>query len=641
MIYDQFQQKAIDYINDNHSVIVSAPTGAGKTVIAEYVIKDCLVKGKKVVYTAPIKALSNQKFRDFQGLFPDQIGILAGDVSINPAAPILIMTTEIFRNKVLEEKTGLENYSWIIFDEVHYLDDYERGTVWEESLIFLPRHMKMLALSATIPNIGELADWIQSIHKKPLKIVIEDRRPVPLHFSYQCQDKIVNSLKEVKRLGCGGENLHYYRGRGFSEHRHLRPNRPTSLIRHLFKEDKLPCLYFAFGRKRCQHLAEEMKEFNFIETEERKKIKELYKELCERFDLTNEESAASLQPLVERGIAYHHAGMLPTLKEVVERLFTSRLIKVIFTTETFALGINMPARTVVFDELRKSYGLFFSTLKTRDFYQMAGRAGRRGIDKEGFIFCRVNPGYISFPELKRIVYSEPEKVSSRFNASYATILNLYKRYADKLYDIYPRSFHYFQEKRQSQKKALILLHAKVRILKELGLIRREHLTEKGEFASKIYGYELPVSELYEKGVLDDLTETELGILCLALVFEPRKGSKRPRLSRKAKALLNVTNGTIRYIYRMEKRLGITPPSKDYFYHLSPALEAWMEKEEFDNILRLTDVDEGEIIRYFRMATQILREILDTPVASVFKDKVRKAIHLINRDIIDAERQLRG
>ncbi len=641
MLYDRFQQKAIDYIKNNHSVIVSAPTGAGKTVIAEYVIKDCLAKGKKTVYTTPIKALSNQKFRDFQGLFPDQIGILTGDVSINSSAPILIMTTEIFRNKVLQEETGLEDYSWIIFDEVHYLDDYERGTVWEESLIFLPRHMKILALSATIPNIGEFADWIRSIHKKPLKIVIEAQRPVPLHFSYQCQGKIVNSLKEVKPLGCGYEDFHYYRGRRFSGHHHLKPNRASSLIRHLFKEDKLPCLYFAFGRKRCQHLAEEIKEFNFLEAEGKKKIIRLYRKLCERFDLANEESAAALQPLIERGIAYHHAGMLPTLKEVVERLFTSRLIKVIFTTETFALGINMPARTVVFDELRKSYGRFYSTLKTRDFYQMAGRAGRRGIDEEGFIFCRVNPRYISFSELKRTIYSEPEKVSSRFNASYATILNLYKRYTDKLYDIYPRSFHYFREKKQLQRRALALLHAKVKILKELRLIKGKCLTEKGEFASKIYGYELPISELYEKGMLKQLTETELGILCLALVFEPKKSKVKPRLSRKTKALLNVTNDIIRYIHRTEKRLGITPPSKDCFYHLSPALEAWMGKEKFDNILHLTDVDEGEIIRYFRMGTQILREILETSTSSEFKEKARKAIYLINRDIIDAERQLRG
>ena len=641
MIYDLFQQKAIDYVKNGYSVIVSAPTGAGKTVIAEYVIRDCLARGKKVIYTAPIKALSNQKFRDFQENFRDKIGILTGDVSINPATSVLIMTTEIFRNKVLEEKSSLANYSWIIFDEIHYLDDYERGTVWEESLMFLPKHMKLLALSATIPNINELSKWLASIHKRPLKIIKEGKRPVPLHFFYQCQGNILDSLSKVKELGFKSKDLYYYRDGRVPKHIHLRPNRPTALIKHLFEEDKLPCIYFAFGRRRCEYLAEEMREFDFLNIQEKRKIKKLYTQLCERFDLTHEKSAYLLLPLIEKGIAYHHAGMLPTLKEVVERLFTSRLIRAIFTTETFALGINMPARSVVFDELRKFYGRFHSPLKTRDFYQMAGRAGRRGIDMEGFVFCRVNPHFISPQELNRTIHGEPEEVRSRFNASYATILNLYQNYAEKLYDVYPLSFHCFQQKEQFRKRALELLRSKVKVLKELRYIRKNRLTEKGSFASKIHGYELALSELYEKGILEDLSETELGILCLALVFEPRKGILRPRLSPKAKALQNITDNVLNYIQKMERKFGITPLSKNYFYHLSPSLEAWMRKEKFDNILRYTDADEGEIIRYFRMSVQILREILDTPAFLKLKDKIRKTIYLINRDIIDAERQLRG
>ena len=166
MIYDRFQQEAIDYINQGHSVIVSAPTGAGKTAIAEHVITSCIENKVGVIYTAPIKALSNQKFRDFQGQFHDSIGILTGDVSLYPEAPVLIMTTEIFRNKILDEPNSLKKYSWVIFDEVHYIDNFERGTVWEESLIFLPQHIKILALSATIPNINELASWMQSIHNR-------------------------------------------------------------------------------------------------------------------------------------------------------------------------------------------------------------------------------------------------------------------------------------------------------------------------------------------------------------------------------------------------------------------------------------------------------------------------------------------
>lgn len=641
MIYDPFQEQAIDYIKSGHSVIVSAPTGAGKTVIAEYVINDCLEKGTRAVYTAPIKALSNQKFREFQEGFPGKIGILTGDVSINPHAPILIMTTEIFRNKVLEQTAGLGEYSWIIFDEIHYLDDYERGTVWEESLIFLPEHMKMLALSATIPNINEFADWIHSIHKRPLKIVKEEKRPVPLHFYYQCQGEIVDSLNKVSRLEAGIKKFSYYHGRRFPRKEHLKPNRPTALINHLFQNDRLPCIYFSFGRRRCEYLAEEIRGFDFLNAEEKIQIRALFNELCERFDLAGEKSAQTIFPFIERGIAYHHAGMLPTLKEAVERLFTSRLVKVIFTTETFALGINMPARTVIFDELRKFYGRFHANLRTRDFYQMAGRAGRRGIDTEGFVYSRVNPHFISYQELKNIIYSEPERVRSRFNASYATILNLYEKYGEKLYDVYPRSFHYFREKKKYQDRALELLRSKVKLLEQLGYIKEGALTEKGAFASKVYGYELSLSEIHEEGVLEHLSERELGILALALVFEPRRGTERPHLEKHIKGLQNITGAVVGRIQKMEKKLRIMPLSKEYHFELSHCLEAWMNDEEFNKMLRYGNADEGEVIRYFRMTIQILREILDTRCSPMLKDKVKKAARLINRGIIDAEKQLRS
>jgi len=641
MIYDPFQEQAINYIKGGNSVIVSAPTGAGKTVIAEYVINDCLEKGTKAVYTAPIKALSNQKFREFQAGFPGKIGILTGDVSINPHAPILIMTTEIFRNKVLEESASLAEYSWIIFDEIHYLDDYERGTVWEESLIFLPKHMKMLALSATIPNIDEFADWIHSIHGKPLKIVKEEKRPVPLHFFYQCQGEIVDNLNKVSRLESGIKKFYYYKGRRFPRKEHLKPNRPTTLINNLFQNDRLPCIFFSFGRRRCEYLAEEIKGFDFLNAEEKVKIRGLFNELCEKFDLAGEKTAGTIFPLIERGIAYHHAGMLPTLKEVIERLFTSRLLKVIFTTETFALGINMPARTVIFDELRKFYGRFHANLKTRDFYQMAGRAGRRGIDTEGFVYSRVNPHFIPFHELKRIIYGEPEMVRSRFNASYATILNLYEKYGEQFYDIYPRSFHHFREKKKYRERALELLRSKVDILKHLGYIKDAALTAKGAFASKIHGYELSLSELYEEGVLEHLSEMELGILALALVFEPRRGTARPHLEKRVKELQNITDDIVRRIQKTEKRMRVMPLSKAYSYELSHCLLAWMKGEDFEKMLRYGDVDEGEIIRYFRMAIQILREILDTRCSAMLKEKVKKATYLINRGIIDAEKQLRS
>jgi len=624
MIYDRFQQEAIDYINLDYSVIVSAPTGAGKTVIAEHIIKTSIQNNIGVIYTAPIKALSNQKFRDFQGQFSDYIGILTGDVSINPSAPILIMTTEIFRNKVLDEPESLKSYSWIIFDEIHYIDNPERGTVWEESLIFLPAHMKILGLSATIPNIKQLAAWIGSIHNKPIKTVIEEKRPVPLHFFFHCQNEILDKLGHLKKS------------------RSRRPNKLNTLINYLRSKDGLPCIYFVFGRRRAEDLAFELRSFDFLNNQQRTQILSLYNSLCERFDLANERSAKHLLPLIQRGVAYHHAGMLPTLKEVVERLFTSRLLKVIFTTETFALGINMPSRSVIFDGFRKFYGRYVRNLKTRDFYQMAGRAGRRGIDKEGFVYSRINLHRINMQEVQRVIYGSPEEVKSQLNTSYATILNLYEKHKEELFKIYPLSLHHFQFRKHEQKRALGLIEAKLNLLKNLSYIGNDALTAKGRFAKSVYGYELILAELYELNVLEQLDEFGLGILAVAVVFEPRKNQHLPgNLSKTTRNIKRICEEVFETIKRKEHKYRIYPFSKQPFFHLSPGIEAWLRGTNFERTLRLTDTDEGEVIRYFRMGVQILREITDSKVSSyILKDKIKEAIRVINRDIVDAENQLR-
>ncbi|MBF0478972.1 MAG: DEAD/DEAH box helicase [Candidatus Omnitrophica bacterium] len=642
MIYDEFQKKAIEYIDQGHSVIVSAPTGAGKTAIAEYVIQEALKRGQKVIYTAPIKALSNQKFRDFQATNPDMIGLLTGDVTINASAPVLIMTTEIFRNKILDPNMDLSSYGWIIFDEIHYIDDQERGTVWEESLIFMPEHMRLLGLSATIPNIDELKDWLESIHKQPIKIVKEDKRPVPLKLFFQCQSTIYTDWEKLAKYGYQYGAGHCSPTQRVPHSFKLHPNRLPPLIEDLQARDRLPCIYFVFSRKQAEFLAEEIMTFDFLNSEQKTNILGIFDELCIRFDLTGEPSASKLRSLISRGVAYHHAGMLPTLKEVVEQIFTQRLLKMIFTTETFALGINMPARTVIFDELSKYYGRSgFETLRTRDFYQMAGRAGRRSIDVEGFVFCRVNPHYISAAEVNRVVYGKPEKVNSQFNASYATILNLYRVYGEKLYDIYPQSFHYYQESKNNRTKAMYSMKAKVDILKELGYIDRKGLTEKGEFASQIYGYELILSELFEAGFLDQLSLPELAILIGAIIYEPRKGMTKPRLSHRTLRIQDATNEVLKGIHRLERATGSRDRTKMTFFHLTDAIESWVRGKDFGEVSEQATADEGEIVRYFRMIIQVLRQMAECPVTEEFRTKLRDLVRIMNRDVVDSEKQLRS
>ena len=624
MVYDKFQQEAIDYINQGHSVIVSAPTGAGKTAIAEHIINSSIENNIGVIYTAPIKALSNQKFRDFQSKFGDRIGILTGDVSINPGGHVLIMTTEIFRNKILDEPESLEKYTWIIFDEIHYIDNPERGTVWEESLIFLPKHMKLLGLSATIPNIKQFASWIENIHDKSVKTVIEENRPVPLHFFFQSQNEIVDKIDHLRRA------------------KSWKPNKLSTLINYVRQKEGLPAIYFVFGRRRAEELAEELYSFNFLDKNEKEEITALYNSLCERFDLKADRTAQFMLGLIQNGVAYHHAGMLPTLKEVIERLFTSRLLKVIFTTETFALGINMPSRSVIFDDLRKFYGRYVRNLKTRDFYQMAGRAGRRGMDNEGFVYCRVNPNKITFDEVKRVIYGKPEEVRSQLNTSYATILNIYEKYKEELFKIYPLSLHFFQSRPTEQKEALRLIESKLKLLKDMGYIYDEKLTEKGIFAKAVYGYELILAELYEQNILEEIDEFGLGVIASAVVFEPRKNQRLPLgLSKNTRRIKTACEQIYARIERKEERFKIYPQSKIPYFHLSACMEAWLRGTSFDKIMRFTDTDEGEIVRYFRMSVQVLREINGGKFTSqVLKDRIKETIRVLNRGIIDAENQLR-
>lgn len=661
--YDPFQKKAIEAINQGDSVLVSAPTGSGKTAIAEYAIQQALERNERVIYTAPIKAISNQKYRDFLADFPAKVGILTGDVSIEPVAPVLIMTTEIYRNQLFENPERHRSTAWVIFDEVHYLDDYERGTVWEEAIMFSHPGTRFLALSATAPNIREMARWIESLQNHRITVIEERKRPVELVHYFQCQNEIFNDIEVLKKKGF--RNIppwahdrprwrRRHRMRGFEKDLRLKANSTHDLMRHLIQNKRLPCLYFAFGRKRVEQLAAEHMHLDLLNAEERNSNGTQYDQLMEKYNLGHEPSGVEMGRLVRHGIAYHHAGMLPTLKEVVERLFTAKRIRLIFTTETFALGINMPARTVVFDELRKFYGFGFNDLTTRDYYQMAGRAGRRNIDAVGYVYSRVNPRTTSYAALLRIINGQMEPIRSQFNASYATLLNLYRHLGMRLVEVYPKSFHFHQwnakgtapgrlgrTSAKKQKRGYANIERKLALLRNLGYITDEGLTAKGKFASCIYGYELVLSELLESGFLNHLNVTEVCVLLAALVYEPRKNEHMPRMPTHFHHLERATRRVVRKIHEAESQAQVSPLTKGTHFHLSAAMEAWIKGTEFHHLSRHTDIDEGIIIRYFRMVIQLLRELEQASEATGrLRELSGRALTLINRDIVDAEKLLR-
>ena len=415
---DPFQEEALDAIDAGKSVIVAAPTGTGKTLVADYLIEKAMNEHLRVIYTAPIKALSNQKYRDFKAQFgEDAVGIMTGDVVLNPTAPLLIMTTEVFRNQVITEDPNLEFVSHIVFDEIHWLNDEERGTVWEESIILAPPKMKILGLSATIANAQHLVDWIESIRHEEVALIEEAKRVVPLDYFYYTKD---TGLVNYEQL------WHYYRKKLKDRVNDENPFGPTThldLIRTI-QRNHLPALFFVFSRKQCALKAMELATIaNYLRSPERRIVEEKFlQQFGPEVDWSS--STRQLKRLCSKGIAYHHAGLLPSQKVVVEELFLERLIQVLYCTETFSVGINYPVKAVCFDSLNKYDGRNFRPLANHEFFQMSGRAGRRGLDKKGFSFALVDLAYMEKSPPPKFQLNRLEPLTSQFRLTYNTVLNL-------------------------------------------------------------------------------------------------------------------------------------------------------------------------------------------------------------------------
>lgn len=658
--YDRFQQEAIDALDTDASLLVAAPTGAGKTVIADHVISRSRERGEIVIYTAPVKALSNQKYREFSAQYGDEVGILTGDVAINPDAPIRIMTTEIYRNTLLDQPEGIQNAAWVIFDEVHYIDDIERGTVWEEAIMLTPASTRLLCLSATVPNVDEIAQWMSTVLGREVTVVTETHRPVPLHFLYQCNGSLHNTWKKLKQNGYGSFLAHKAKekqrknrrkksrcGRRYERDEKKTyqpaPIRLSQLMDSIVNASRLPCIYFAFSRRRTEQLAREVLEMDLPILDHGTQLDAHYHALCERYGVTEEPSAIALKDCIHRGVAYHHAGMLPTLKEIVEQMFTAKLLSIVFTTETFALGINMPARTVVFDEVRKFYGTGFDVLRPRDFYQMAGRAGRRGMDDEGFVYIRVIPTYVKLEELHTVIFGKQKPVYSQFNASYATLMNLYMQHGEDVISIYPYTLHAFQASKRRRQRALKRFERRLDLLKADGYIADGELTEKGIFASWLFGYELMCAQLRENNVLETLSAQELCIALGSLVCEKKRGFMRPpRPPQHIRGVLKEVDYAFRHVHQSEIRHGIKPYTERPYHDIALALDCWISGGSFAETVELSGRDEGSIVRYFRMVIQLLRQIGSAPNVTPELQKVaRQGRILMDRGVVDAEKQLRA
>ena len=429
---DKFQVESVEQIKAGKNVLTCAPTGAGKTVIAREAIRIALSENKRVFYTAPLKALINQKFYEFSQEFgKENVGIVTGDANQNRDAKIIVMTTEIYRNMLYGTSFGsidpfLNDLKYVIFDEFHFINDQYRGTVWEESVIYTPQSVKMIALSATISNPQELVDWITKIHSE-CALVQTFERPVPLSHYYFKEDqlspllttnnKLNPQLKERNddRFGSKKGKFGNRFGGGSSSKSSI-----AKVVEELSKKAMLPAIYFVFSRKGCDRAADDCAELNLLNNEEAKILEQ---EIALAVAENKAVEKYNKLHLLRKGIAAHHAGLLPQIKTLIEELFAKGLIKVVFSTETLAAGINMPAKTTVINNLSKATDEGFRTLKASEFLQMSGRAGRRGLDDSGYVVTVKNGNYTA-GEVAILAVAKPEDITSHFKASYEMVLNL-------------------------------------------------------------------------------------------------------------------------------------------------------------------------------------------------------------------------
>ena len=460
---DDFQIRAIDALDAGESVLVAAPTGSGKTVVAEYAIARALDAGTKVFYTTPLKALSNQKFTDFVAEYgAARVGLLTGDNAINGDAPIVVMTTEVLRNMIYASSAALDGLRYVVLDEVHYLQNRFRGAVWEEVIIHLPPEVDLVCLSATVSNAEEFAEWIATV-RGTTAAIIEERRPVELQHLYAVAERGNADLHLFPVLVGDGDDLHpnpemNRLDRRSPTARESRPRRGrlatpwrADLIERLRDEKMLPAIYFIFSRNACDDAVSQMRRegLRLTEPEERvelRAIAERHTDMLSDDDLDvlgYDEWLAGL----EAGFAAHHAGIVPPMKEAVEEAFARGLVKTVFATETLSLGINMPARSVVIEKLSKFTGERHELLTAGEYTQLAGRAGRRGIDDLGFSIVCWNP-YVGFDQVAALVGRRSYALRSSFRPTYNMAVNLVRRGTrDRAHELLNQSFAQFHADR--------------------------------------------------------------------------------------------------------------------------------------------------------------------------------------------------
>lgn len=685
LILDGFQQEAIAHILQRTTTLVSAPTGTGKSLISDFLVDLETRNGASVIYTGPVKALVGQKFREFTRRFGrESVGMVTGDVSHQPDAPVVVMTTEILRNMLFRRPEALDRISWVIFDEVHYLGHAGRGTVWEEAILLLPGHVRILGLSATVPNARELAEWLETARKEPVALTLSTDRAVPLkhvYFNKAARGVGWEGLLEAYSRRVAPDPDGYDPKAGGSDPGELWPRAvapPTDETDHLdvlgyIAEQRLfPCLYFVFSRRDAAAKAEQYgRTARVLGQRERESVRVTVKRTLEEFGLSGPqvpELDASVD-LWQRGVGVHHAGLLPVVRRICEILLERRILRVVYATETFAVGVNLPVRSVCFDSMEKWDGARFRFLTQQEYFQMAGRAGRRGLDRVGVAVSLVRFSKASRGAPPRWDESALEPIVSQINLGYSTVANLVRRFAPAEIDALFAAALAAHQAGDARAEALTQLEEGFRrtrgTLESLGHIEGGELTAKGRILASLFNNELLVAELIATDFLDAYNEVELAGIAGVLIDDETpagdrsasvagsgggsrretrgaKGGRRGRASRQSGSSGGFVMDVPRWSAdltlvreRIHRQSGLDlEMNGNEDLRRGAVLSRWCAGASIEEVADRTGVDHGDVVTLCRQGIDLLRQIRAAAgERRALCERITQTLALMERDAV--------
>ena len=658
-VLDEFQRRAIEHLDAGRSVLVSAPTGSGKTVVADHAVDLALAEGRRAFYTTPIKALSNQKYRDLgRRLGSHRVGLLTGDNVVAGDADVVVMTTEVLRNMLYADSVD-DRLGAVVLDEVHYLEDPYRGPVWEEVILHLPASVVLVCLSATVSNHDELGGWLEQV-RGSTAVVSESRRPVPLTNLYAVGRRRSQALQILPTLVDGRPNP---RGPRFdapaearrSRQRHgprhrgrrrghggsvWRPPRRIDLVGDLEERGLLPVIWFVFSRKGCDQAAARLVRdgARYADDAEADRIDELVEARLGRLEKADLAALGARRwaDQLRTGIAAHHAGMVPVFKEVVEQCFAEGLVKVVFATETLALGVNMPARSVVIDKPVKYDGQRTAPLSPAQYTQFSGRAGRRGIDEAGWAVMLWSTD-CTFAEIAALTASRSFELRSAFRPTYNMVAGLLGRMTpDEARDLLGRSFAQYRAGASSSPINLARrFDAVASVLRARGHLDGWKLTDSGRLAARIFHEaDLAVAEALSGGLLDGLSPPALASVLSAFSYEHRSPGPRPRVwvpSGVAYRRLGRIEAAVESLHAVERRFGIDPigPLDTGF---APAAHRWAAGESYDAVQE-EGFSAGDFVRNVKQVVDLARRIAAVAPDPETAAAARQTVDALNRGVV--------